>query len=205
MKRIVLSFLALLLLAASSPIIAQDQSAAINVVASAVNALRELDSFRIHTHQIIVQNMEFTTTQQSATTTTTTTTFVTLDITQTSDFQVVKTNEGYDVIGTVERNTFSDTAVEPINLALTFEVVGVGDKMYVRTTGEAGPLSAILPEGWVDLDDPSLIGNPIFASFNSAIIQQLYHQNIPIDEHSVILIEELNGEEMDGQSMRIFQ
>lgn len=160
MKRAFLPVLLLLLLAASLPVFAQgdltaEQQDAITVVADAMAALEELNSYSLHSEQLIIQDMEMTMGEQAVT--------ITNDITQTLDFVMMKTEDGYNVSGSMEQETVTESGGQSSTLSLTFELVLVDGEAYMRVSGDAGPMSSMLPEGWVSLDDPALVGNPLLA------------------------------------------
>jgi hypothetical protein len=201
MKRAVLLIAVLALLAAALPVFAQtsltsQQQESVQTVSDAVTAIGELDSYTMYSKQIINQQMEMGVGQQTMN--------IVNDITQTIDFQVVKTADGYNASGALEQSTVTDLGTGGTETVLTFEMVLLDGDTYVRVSGDAGPLAAMFPEGWSNLSDPAAAANPLLSALNVESMVGLGSQSFLTEDSAVLGIEELDSAEIDGQTMRVF-
>jgi hypothetical protein len=163
-----------------------------------LTAIEGLKSYTIESEQTISQQMAMSFGEQSMN--------IVNDIIQTVDFQVAKNGDSYNASGTLEQNTVTDMgAAGSTDTTLTFELVTLDGETYVRASGDAGMLGGVLPEGWTSLSDPSAGTNPIFATLSGENLTRLYNQALPINETTVVGIEELDGSRLGAAGMRVFQ
>ena len=209
MKRTILFALMLALLVMVLPTVAQnqltpDQQASVDLVSSAIDGLKMLDTYTVHGEQTISMQIQMAAVGNGTTMTT--------DISQISDFQLQKTDDGYNAAGTLQNNTSMNMAGGvggTPGRAFTIEFITLDGKSYIRfdmgdTTNNpaASAMASIFPDGWVEAGADST--NPLLASYGPDMLKGIYNLNVSVDTASVWSIEESAGENMDGQAMRVF-
>lgn len=212
MKRTILFALMLTLMVMVMPTVAQnqltpDQQASVDVVSSALDGLKMLDTYTIHSEQTISTQMSMAAAGTGA--------GMSTEISQISDFQVQKTGDGYNAAGTFQHTLSMNMPGAAGNMAgapgtaFTLKVVTIDGKTYIRfdlgdaaSNPAASMMASMFPSGWVEAGAEG--GSPLLASFGPEMLKGLYDLSLSVDTISVWSIEESAGEEMDGQAMRVF-
>lgn len=120
---------------------------------------------------------------------------------RTQDFDFAKTETGWDMEGTV---TYA-LSLPLGEFQISGEIIAVGGITYVRAGDAPAELPLTLPTTWVNLEEYNAEspngGLPIAASAEELLAALM----IPINAESVTAIATLPDDEIDGQTMQVYQ
>lgn len=120
---------------------------------------------------------------------------------RTQDFDFAKTETGWDMEGTV---TYA-LSLPLGEFRISGEIIAVGGITYVRAGDAPADLPLNLPTTWVNLEEYNAEspngGLPIAASAEGLLAALM----IPINAESVTAIAALPDDEIDGQTMQVYQ
>lgn len=162
-------------------------------VQSAYENLLEVDTYRASGKQTITQTISL-----SGVT-------VDQDITQNMETQVRTDEQGTDSYAYVEQSTTSTSPqTGSTSLALTLETILIDGEFYLRYTGLDETTASLLPKGWAKAEDVpgmEMLNLDALAELNGTDQLQLFQ----LAEKKVASIIELDPQEIEGISVRVFQ
>lgn len=170
-----------------------DEVELIAYVQSAYENLLEVDTYRTSGKQTITQTISL-----SGVT-------VDQDITQNMETQVRTDEQGTDSYAYVEQSTTSTSPqTGSTSLALTLETILIDGEFYLRYTGLDETTASLLPKGWAKAEDVpgmEMLNLDALAELNGTDQLQLFQ----LAEEKVASIIELDPQEIEGISVRVFQ
>jgi hypothetical protein len=171
----------------------------IDFVAEAYSNTSESESFHVEYEQSLSQELS-TGSGRSAVE-------VTNDINQTMTLEFERGDDGPIFSAVLEQSTTSVMSGQSTDVELTMEMVLFDGELYMRVS-DVSPRSVrgSFPDDWVNVADEG-DRYPFLATFNVDSITALYDAPLAlaIDEDTLLAIEELDSDEIDGQEMRVFQ
>jgi hypothetical protein len=171
----------------------------IDFVAEAYDNTADSDSFRVEYDQ--------STTQELSTGSGRSAVEVSNDISQAMTLEFERSDDGSTFSAVLEQTTTTDMSGQSTDIELTIEMVLFDDELYMRVS-DVSPRSAssAFPDDWVNVADEA-DRYPFLAAFNVDSITSLYDAplGLEIDEDTLLSIEELDSDEIDGQEMRVFE
>lgn len=98
-------------------------------------------------------------------------------------------------------------AGEPLNFSQTLGIVIIGDVLYLRVSDvQPTDVAALLPEGWINVtENPAAFPGSEMMSSDQYLSLFANAINYSLTTDMLLSIEELAGEEIDGQTLRVIE
>lgn len=186
-------------LQAQEPVLTSAELKLLEVVVKAQDWLMAQDSFRVQIESRMDQLMTSSSGGFDAS--------VTQQMTQASQVEVLTDGNGNPsaMQMRLEQDTTLDMGVgSPVENSLTTESIFLNGQYYLRFTDLSPELAGVLPVDWINAQDFALMTgmNPsAFANLSGRESLTLY----PLSAETVAAVEELAGETLEGQAVRVIQ
>jgi len=173
--------------------ISEDELDLIDYVAEAFDNMSDLETVSTEADQTIEQTIEAAG--------------------QTIEQTIVQTVTGVTIFGddlalesTVVQEITTVAGFQNITVDMTMDMIALNESLWVRVRDVSAIVANQFPSGWVDLaDNPTAIPGMEMFDIDQMLQQTNSALNYPITAESVSSIVEADGDEIDGQAMRVFE
>ncbi|MFN8372539.1 MAG: hypothetical protein U0694_06645 [Anaerolineae bacterium] len=171
----------------------------IEIVSDAFDNMADVESYSVIVDQTLAQEITSGSGRSAVQ--------VTNDLTQRIEMQVEQGEEGWNFNAVIEQDITASTGSVDSELHMTLEMIALDGEVYVHAA-EVSPrsLASSFPEEWINLDDDGS-RYPALSALSAVSPDALYNSTVAltVNEDVVLSIAEADSDEIDDQTMRVFE